>query len=110
MKVPKHKMSLQKSKHHSIIKYKKEMKTVYKYDEVYVVFRYGDTEFYSIFLNKDDAVLMAHEQNEGMEKNTFYHTNPKVPKFEVKTLWDAVDWVKEAVNDARDFDSFNEQS
>jgi hypothetical protein len=84
------------------------MKTIYKYDEVYVVIRYGDTEFYDIYIEKNEAIIKAHEQNESMKTLTFY--NPKSPKWEVKTLWDAVDWVKEALNDQWEFDKYNEQS
>jgi len=84
------------------------MKTVYKYDEVYVVLRYGDTEFYDVYTNRDEAVLKCEEQNQSMS-NIVYHNHMK-PKFEVVTLWDAVDKIKDALRDQMEFDSWNEQS
>jgi hypothetical protein len=84
------------------------MKTVYKYDEVYVVFRYGDTEFYDVYTVRDEAVLKCDEQNQSMSKLIFQ--DPKSPKFEVITLWDALDKIKDALRDQMEFDSWNEQS
>lgn len=78
------------------------MKTIFKYDEVYVVIRYGDTEFYTIYTKRDEAVLVADEQNESMKKLTFYDS--KSPKWKVKTIWDAMDSIKEAIEDQRIFD------
>jgi hypothetical protein len=65
---------------------------------------YGDTEFYEVFLDKKDAILVAHDINES-RKDMIFH-NPKSRKCEVKSLADAIDWIKESIEDERDFNDY----
>ena len=80
------------------------MNTIYKYDKVYVVIRYGDTEFYDIYLKRDEAVLAADKQNESMKELSFY--DPKSPKWKVLDLWEAIDSIKESIKDSRMMDEY----
>ena len=65
------------------------------YKEVWCVITYGDTEIYKVYLDKDEAIKVAYESNESRKKLTFY--NPKYPGPEVKSLYDAIDIIKEAI-------------
>jgi len=75
--------------------------------EVWCVITYGDTEFYRVYLDKDkdEAIKIAYENNESRKKLTFYR--PDGPKCEVKSLADAIDMIKEAIEDQRAFDEYN---
>lgn len=80
----------------------------YKYDEVYVVIKYGDTDLYDVYTERDEAVLVADEQNESMKKLLFYDLfyDSKTNRYEVKTLWEAIDWIKEAIDDQKTMDEY----
>jgi len=67
------------------------------YNEVWVVITYGDTEFYKIYLNKKTAEKIAADNNKRAEKIVYY--NSEHPKCEVKSLADAIDWIKDAMKD-----------
>ncbi len=72
--------------------------------DVWCVLKYGDTEFYKIYTDKEEAEKIAAENNKSAEKVIFY--NSKVPKCEVKSVADAIWWIKEAMEDQQNMDEF----
>lgn len=66
-----------------------------KSDEIWVVMKYGDTDFQKIFLDKDDAILVCHYKQEEFDKHFTKTTN----KYKVLTLWDALDYIRDAHQD-----------
>jgi len=85
------------------------------YNEVWTIISYGDTEIYEIFLSKTKAENAAKQKNK--EYYDYYrNTNKKMSdqefeeyfnsrhirrnKKEVKSLADAIDWIKDAINDS----------
>jgi len=78
------------------------------YTEVWCVITYGDTEIDGVYLDKNKAVDVADENNERRKTLTFY--DPKSPKCEVKSLADAIDWIKDAMEDQRKMDEYYKES
>lgn len=74
------------------------------YDKVWVVMKYGDTSIYKIFLNKEDAEKVREFKQEEYDR----HFQENKNKYKVLNLDDAIDYVKDAINDMRDWeDSYN---
>lgn len=65
------------------------------YTEVWVVIKYGDSDINEVYLNKDEAIIDCSKKNEVMK--LFIHINNK---YEVKTLDEAIDIIKDSVRDS----------
>ena len=78
------------------------------YTEVWCVIAYGDTNIDRVYLNKGEAIKVADANNERLKTFIFY--DPKSPKCEVKSLADAIDWIKDAIEDQRKIDEYYRES
>jgi hypothetical protein len=74
------------------------------YKDVWCVITYGDTEIYRVYLDKNEAIKIAHENNERRKTLIFY--NPKHPICEVKSLADAIDLIRDAWKDQMDLEEY----
>jgi len=72
------------------------------YDKVWVVMRYGDTDLYKIYLDIEEAKKVCEFKQTEHDK----HFSKSKNKYTVLNLYDAIDWIKEALDNQKNMEKY----